>query len=172
MLIPIFGSSPTHLNDRQFKIKKNLLGELGRAGLEWRSLGQTDYPHESPLLEVLTLAQHCSGGLVLGFSQFVTDRGTWLKGTPFARAAKAPAAFPTAWNNLEAGILFSLRLPLLVFREKRISGGIFDVGVTDLFIQDMPSPSPSNKERQHLREVFRKWAAKVQDTYYNRPHRV
>jgi hypothetical protein len=118
------------------------------------------------LREVLTLATHCAGGLILGFSQFVTDKGTWKKGTPHARAQKGPVSFPTPWNQLEAGILFSLRAPLLVLREKNISGGIFDHGVTDLYIHEMPSWKASTKERMPLREVFRKWAAKVHENYY------
>lgn len=166
MLIPIFGSCPTHLNERQDKIRRLVLGELGRAGLEWRTLGQTDYPHESPLREVVTLARHCAGGLILGFSQFVTDNGTWKKGTPYVRVEKGTIAFPTPWNQLEAGILFALGIPLLVFRDKNILGGIFDNGVTDLFIQNMPAVNPSKKDRDHLAEVLRKWAAKVHEKYY------
>jgi hypothetical protein len=120
------------------------------------------------LREVLTLAKHCSGALILGFSQFVTDKGTWKKGTPYAKAQNGIVSFPTPWNQLEAGILFSIDAPLLVFREKTISGGIFDNGVTDLYIQDMPTPKPSKREKTHLREVFRKWSAKVHEKYYGR----
>ena len=168
MLIPVFGSCPTYLNERQDKIRRLLLGELGRAGLEWRSLGRTDYPHEFPLREALTLAKHCAGGPILGFSQFVTNTGTWKKGTPFAKTQRGEVSFPTPWNQLEAGILFSLDLPLLVFRENELSGGIFDNGVTDLYVQDMPASKPSKKEKAHLGEVFRKWGAKVHETYCRR----
>jgi len=45
--------------------------------------------------------------------------------------------FPTAWNNLEAGILFAMSKPLLVFRADAIEGGIFDNGVSDVFVQQM-----------------------------------
>ncbi len=166
MFIPVFGSCPTHLNERQEKVRRVLYGELGRAGLEWRSLGRTDYPHEFPLREILTLAEHCAGGLILGFSQFIADKGTWKKGTPYVKAQRVAIPFPTPWNQLEAGILFSLGAPLLVFREKNVVGGIFDNGVTDLFVQDMPAPNASKRDRAHLAEVFRKWSAKVHEKYY------
>jgi hypothetical protein len=168
VFVPIFGSCPTHLNERQDKILRTIWRELNGVGLEWRSLGRTDYPNEFPLREVLTMARHCAGGLILGFSQFVTDKGTWKKGTPFAKEQKGPVSFPTPWNQLEAGILFSLRVPLLVFREKNLSGGIFDLGVTELYIHEMPPWKPSKKERMRMREVFRKWAANVHDNYYGR----
>jgi hypothetical protein len=38
MLIPIFGSCPTRLNKSQDEARRIILGELGHAGLEWRSL--------------------------------------------------------------------------------------------------------------------------------------
>lgn len=166
MFIPVFGSCPTHLNERQDKILRMVWRELNRLGLEWRSLGQTDYPQKSPLTEVLTLARHCAGGLILGFSQFVTDKGTWKKGTPYATTQKGSVSFPTPWNQLEAGILFSLGAPLLVLREKNIAGGIFDHGVTDLYVHDMPSWKVSKKERMRLREVFGKWSSRVHESYY------
>lgn len=167
MLIPIFGSCPSHLNGEQDEVKRMLLGELGRVGLEWRSIGQTDYPTKFPLLEVFALAKHCSGGLILGFSQFETNQGIWKKDTPYEKKQKGRLAIPTPWNQLEAGILFSLRTPLLVFRDPDVAGGIFDVGVTDLFIHEMPKRKLSTKERKALREVFQRWSAEVITNYHN-----
>jgi hypothetical protein len=166
MLIPVFGSCPSHLNQYQDKAQRLILGELGHFGLEWRVLGQTDYPNEFPLREVLMLAKHCSGGLILGFSQFETKVGVWKKGTPYESVQKTPLAFPTPWNQLEAGILFSLGLPLLVFRDEHISGGIFDIGVTDLFIHEIPGSKLGKEGKKALREIFRKWAIKVHTYYY------
>jgi hypothetical protein len=113
------------------------------------------------------LAKHCSGGLILGFSQFETSVGIWKKGTPYELRQRAVVTFPTAWNHLEAGVLFSLGLPLLVFRDPFVSGGVFDNGVTDLFIHEMPKNKQTKAEKKALREVFRKWAVKVQTYYYN-----
>ena len=73
---------------------------------------------------------------------------------------------PTPWNHLEAGILFRLGLPLLVFRESGIQGGIFDPGVTDVFVNQMPPHDISQEKRQELREVFLKWQSKVREHYY------
>jgi hypothetical protein len=75
-------------------------------------------------------------------------------------------AFPTPWNQLEAGILFSLGVPLLVFRDQHVSGGVFDKGVTDLFVHQLPDPNKSKESRKALQEVIRKWASKVRTHYY------
>lgn len=166
MFIPIFGSCPTRLNAEQDEVRRVLLGELGRVGLEWRSIGRTDYPHTFPLREVYLLAKHCSGGLILGFSQFQTSSGIWKKGTPDEAKQKKAMAFPTPWNQLEAGVLFSLHRPLLVFRDTGVNGGVFDNGVTDLFVHEMPPRRLNSQQRKALREVFGKWAAEVRNHYY------
>lgn len=168
MLIPVFLSVPSSLNERQLESYKIVLGELGHLGIEARTLGRTDYPTSYPLREILTLAKHCSGGVILGFSQFETKSGIWKNGTPFKESIQKGevALFPTPWNHLEAGVLFSLGVPLLVFREVGISGGVFDNGVTDLFIHPMPNEKEDYQERKALRAVFQKWTSEVRTHYY------
>jgi len=170
MLIPVFVSSPRDLNEAQDAAFRTILGEVGRVGLEARSLGRTDYPTSFPLREVFQLAKHCAGGLVLGFAQFGTNGGIWKGGTPKETKLKTGqrVVFPTPWNQLEAGILFALGVPLLVFREDGISGGVFEIGTTDLFVQEMPMGKLSSTHRKSLRDVLRKWGAQVQTHYYGR----
>jgi hypothetical protein len=166
VLIPIFGSCPTRLSEAQDTVFRMILGQLGRVGLEWRSIGRTDYPHKNPLHEVSVLARHCSGGLILGFSQFETSSGLWKRGTANESKQKGVVHFPTPWNQIEAGILFALQRPLLVFRDSDIAGGVFDNGVTDLFIHDMPNKQMSAPQRRALKEVFASWASEVRQRYY------
>ena len=168
MLIPVFVSTPNALNPKQDKAHHFLLGELGQLGFEARTLGRTDYPTSFPLREVLTLAKHCSGGVVLGFSQFEATAGVAKNGTPYKRMIKkgTPEFFPTPWNHLEAGILFALDVPLLVFRENGIAGGVFDNGVTDLFVHPMPKVDGEYGDEKALRAVFHKWSAQVRAHYY------
>jgi hypothetical protein len=166
MLVPIFGSSPTLLNPGQESVRRLILGELNGVGLEWRSVGQTDYPAKFPLREVLTLARHCAGGVVLGFSQFESSAGISKPGTIDEKQISQRLAFPTPWNQIEAGILFALSKPLLVFRENGITGGIFDNGVLDMFIQQMPTLPLRGRKRKAFREVLQKFAAEVHANYY------
>ncbi len=168
MLIPVFVSSPRDLNEVQDTALRTILGELGRVGLEARSLGRTDYPTSFPLREVFQLAKHCSGGLILGFTQFETNRGIWKQGTSNEANVntKEKVVFATPWNQLESGILFALGLPLLVFREEGVSGGVFDIGTTDLFIQPMPMGKVTAAQRRSLKDVLRKWGGQVQSRYY------
>lgn len=166
MKIPIFLSCPSVWNPEQGKARTRILAELERAGMEWRSLGKTDYPTMYPLREVHAIAKHCSGGIVLGFTQFECKGGTWKPGSKGATGVKSRVVFPTPWNQLEAGILFSLGLPMLVFSEEGIRGGVFDPGVTDVFVHPMPMKKLTNPQTQGLREVILKWSADVRTRYY------
>jgi hypothetical protein len=166
MRIPIFVSAPTSLSPQQEESRKLILRELERNELEPRALGRSDYPTELPLREVLTIARHCAGGIILGFRQVQADSGILKGGTPDQRPITGPAFYPTPWNHLEAGIMFSLGLPLLVFKEEGITGGVFDNGVTDVFVHQMPPPTLSGQARKAFASVFLKWQADVRTRYY------
>jgi hypothetical protein len=167
MKIPIFVSCPTDLGPDQEKSHKLILDELENLQLEPRALGRSDYPTDFPLREVLLISRHCAGGIILGFSQFETDTGTWKKGINGEEKKQTELVkFPTPWNQLEAGILFGLQKPLLIFRESKISGGVFDPGVTDVFVHDVPFPPLDSPKKDALRLVFLKWSSKVRSHYY------
>lgn len=145
MEIPVFISRPSRLTDEQDLVATWLLAELEAVGLQPRTLGMTDFAVESPLREVLVLARHCAGGIIMGF-----DRG---KGQG-----------PTPWNQLEAGILYGTDLPLLVFADKNVEDGIFGVGASELYISQIPyTPDKQTQARQTLLA----WQGKVRDHYYD-----
>jgi hypothetical protein len=164
MKIPVFVSCPTTLSETQNRQRLTICNLLDSMDLEPRALGRSDYPSSSPLREVLIIAYHCCGGVILGFNQFTATAGSWKPGTKAERPANGNVRFPSPWNQLEAGILFSLRKPLLVFREQGVEGGIFDLGSTDIFIHPMPDHST---DAAALKQVFLKWRDKVGAVYYN-----
>lgn len=166
MKIPVFVSCPTVLNPDQQAARDVVMQELDLLSLEPRALGRSDYPTDLPLREVYVLGTHCSGGIVLGFEQFFAQEGVFKRGTAAENRVDTGVSYPTPWNQLEAGVLFGLGLPLLVFRDESIQGGIFDPGVTDVFVHRMPPPNMTPEKRQELREVFLKWQARVREHYY------
>ena len=168
MRIPVFVSCPTQLNPEQEAARQAILDQLDDLHLEARALGRSDYPDEYPLREGFVIARHCAGGIILGFEQCLAKAGVRKRGTPEEQSftAKNPVAFPSPWNQLEAGILFGLQMPLLIFREGNIAGGVFDPGVTDVFVQTMPPAKITPKQQKALRAVFLKWHGKVSGRYY------
>jgi hypothetical protein len=164
--IPVFVSCPTKLSDGQAESRKLIERQLRRFHLAPRALGRSDYPTELPLREVLIIARHCAGGVILGFEQFRAARDGYQRATGEPVKLEESKPFPTAWNQLEAGILFALTLPLLIFKEKGIDGGIFDVGVSEIFVHAMPSPDDSSEQQRAFSDVFLKWQASVRQHYY------
>jgi len=166
MKIPVFVSRPTILNKSQEEILHYLTTRLDKLNLEPRTLGQSDYPIDYPLREVFGIAKRCSGGLILGFTQFTFDNGI-AKPETDSETELINIRTPTPWNQLEAGILYALNLPLLVFREEGITGGVFDPGATDLFLHTMPTPGNFDMMNAAMDEVFLKWHTRVREQYYN-----
>ncbi|MCA3449453.1 MAG: hypothetical protein INF92_03620 [Rhodobacter sp.] len=163
MKIPVFLSCPTHLSASQEESRDLIAGLLDELNLEPRALGRSDYPTELPLREVLVIAKHSAGGMILGFNQFTARGGVFKPGSASEKKTSDQMFFPTAWNHLEAGILFSLGRPLMVFREPGISGGVFDHGVADVFVNEMPT---SATKKANLREAMLKWRDRVGAEYY------
>ena len=138
MRYPVFVSTPNCLSPKQQIVCDFILGELSHHNLEPYTLGQNHQPTVNPLHEVLVMARHVCGGVILGFEQFCVMDGTEKPGTPRENKINRPAYFPTPWNQLEAGILYTIGVPLLILRERSISGGIFDQGVSHWFTHTLP----------------------------------
>lgn len=168
MRIPVFISapSPDNLSPAQERSTAIIHKLVKRYKLEWRALGRSDYPNDLPLKEVLRMAKHCSGGIILGFEQFRATGGEFKPGSPNAKPVTSTVSFPTPWNQLEAGILFSTGLPIMIFREPGISGGVFDVGTSEVFIHQMPVVTMTSQALDDLDSVFQNWVARVRRHYY------
>ena len=169
MRIPVFvsGPSPDNLSPSQEQSAAIIHKLIGRYKLEWRALGRSDYPNDLPLKEVLRMVKHCSGGIILGFEQFRSFKGELKPGSPNAETVSSPVSFPTPWNQLEAGILFSSGLPMMIFREAGVSGGVFDMGTSEVFIHQMPNATTTSQALDDLDSVFQNWVARVRTHYYD-----
>lgn len=163
--IPVFVSCPTSLSDEQEKKREVITKILDELQLEPRALGRGDYPKDYPLKEVYIIAKHCAGGIILGFEQIHVESGKRKRGTKDERSIDKPISIPTPWNNLEAGILFGLKLPLLIFKEENVEGGVFDYGISDAFVHTLPEVNPDSEKIDQLRQVFLKWFALVSIKY-------
>ena len=126
----IFISRPTFVTEEFREGLNGFLAFLGTHDLKPRTIGSTDYPTESPLVEVIRLMDECEGAIILGYPQIYVINGN-IKGTE-----KNDFPLPTEWNHIEATLAFSKNLPLLVIHHKGISGGIFDRGAISKFIYE------------------------------------
>jgi hypothetical protein len=158
--IPVFISCPTTLNNRQTEFRKFLVKLLNDLNMEPRALGTSDYPKDYPLKEVAIIAKRCSGGIILGFEQMRVSAGKTKAGTPKEKTITEELLLPTPWNHIEAGILFASKLPLLIFKEDGVTGGVFDNGISDAFVHTIPEDL-NNKKKDEIKQVIQKWFAEV-----------
>jgi hypothetical protein len=176
MRIPVFVSGPSDLSPEQDEIRNAMLDILKDEMLEPRALGRTDYPLSLPLAEVCVIAGHCAGGLILGFEQFRATEGVRKYGARNANGDEVSQAirkdevvrFPTAWNHMEAAILFALGKRLMIMCEQGISDGVFDHGVASSFTHTLPANLLAmSKQRDQIRQVVKNWRGRVSSTYKN-----
>jgi len=165
--IPVFVSCPTSLSKKQEAQRKVLMNLLDEIQLEPRALGRGEYAKDYPLKEVFVIAKHCAGGIILGFEQLQVTAGIRKRDTKDRKLINKtkPVSLPTPWNQLEAGILFGLKLPLLIFKEADIEGGVFDVGISDAFVHNMPPGKPDKDKEEELKQVILKWFGEVSRKY-------
>ena len=166
MRFPIFVSTPNCLSPKQREVYDYILGELARHSMEPYTLGQSHHPTQSPLHEVVVMARHVCGGVILGFEQFCATDGVSKPGTDRESKLGSPAFFPTPWNQLEAGILYTVGVPLLIFRERSITGGIFDQGVCRWFTHTLPRAEELEQHRPTISSVIADWRGKVSERFY------
>lgn len=166
MKIPIFVSCASKLTDLQQDTRDSVFSVLEKLELEPRSLGISDYPTNISLGEVLSIARHCAGGLILGFARNRVHRSSDQHKKALS-SVPGSVLIPTPWNHLEAGIMFALGLPLAVFREEGIEGGVFDPGVTSNFIHTFDdSINDRDFNKKKVFSILLKWQALVRLKYY------
>lgn len=129
----IFVSKPNALNPTQTLFCVELTKHMKSRGLQPRTLGETDFPNNTPIQAVKDVLSVCQGALILGFKQIHIVRGYERPGTEKERKI-ANEFLPTSWNQLEAGMAYMQDVPLMIIREPGVSGGVFDVGITDRYV--------------------------------------
>lgn len=157
MRIPVFVSRPNELTPGQDKVMDEIFAILEDFALEPRTLQKRTGPDAFPLNEIRTMISQCSGGLIIGFAQEAAtnvDRHN--------RDTLPHKTYPTPWNHLEAGLLFASHVPMLVWREPSITGGVFDDGVTG---EDVHTIGPTfSRHDARARTIFSNWQADIRRT--------
>lgn len=152
----IFISRPNWV-DEPFRNGLNIfLTRLGDLGFQPRTLGKTDYPIKAPLDGVINIMKECKGAVILGYPQISINSGS-IKGN----ALETAIILPTEWNHIEAGLAYSMKIPLLVIHHIGINRGIFDRGALNsfLFSKDLTNPAWSSEE--DINGALRSWRDEV-----------
>jgi hypothetical protein len=174
MRMQVFVSSPTKLSPEQDDVRSALLNILDGEGLAPRTLGRSDPSSTLPLAQVCVIASHCVGGLILGFEQMYVTAGTLKRRArdddfvEISEPVDRPRRFPTAWNQIEASILFALGKPLLVMCEQGIDDGVFYPGAAGKYTYTLPANEREMKRREdEFRQIIKDWRGNALRAYQN-----
>lgn len=154
-MIDVFISRPTWIAEEFREGLDGFLAFLGTHDLKPRTIGSTDYPTESPLVEVIRLMDECEGAVILGYPQIYVLRGN-IKGSD-----KNDFPLPTEWNHIEATLAFSKNLPLLLIHHKGISRGIFDRGAISKFIYEKDLSENNWFLSENISGALMKWKSSI-----------
>jgi hypothetical protein len=163
--IPVFVSLPSKLNPRQGAVHASVEKSLTRLRLISKTVGRSDRPLKSPIGEVYQLARRCAGGLIIGFRQIAVPSCTFWPDTEWTEQGSPNSHFPTPWNQLEAGMLYSLGVPMLIFAEKGVTGGIFEKGMSNFFIHPFVCETFTEQDGEQMHEIISDWSRHVQNHY-------
>ena len=161
----MFVSRPLRLTPAQARSLKVIEGYIVRLGLDPKTYEASEYPTDVPIAEVHALARICSGGVILGVIKY-SDEPREPQASQVGKEFTSQMA-PTPWNQIEAGILYSMGLPLLILRERGVTGGVFDHS-TGVIIHDIPKALTNLSDVEGLNDALLKWSAQVRAYYYRR----
>ena len=134
----VFLSRPTWIQEKYRPGIDSFVNLLESHGLRPRSLGNTDYPNQAPMDEVIRLMNECRGTIILGIPQIEVRTGK-LKG----EEVENPFCLGTEWNHIEAALAYALELPLLVIHDHTVIRGVFDRGTANTYLYSVDLTSKS-----------------------------
>lgn len=160
-MIEIFLSRPNWIPSEFEEGVNNFYSLLKSMNLSPRTIGQSDYPNESPLNEVLSLMKKCNGTIVLGIPQIIIRDGM-VKNEQISY----PIFLGTEWNHIETALAFSLGHPILILRDDRVNRGVFEKGATNSFLYDVDMENPSWCLTQQVSGALNSWKTKLNETKF------
>jgi len=152
----VFLSRPNWIPSEFEKGIDNFYNLLKSIELNPRTIGQSDFPNESPLNEVINLMGKCEGTIVLGIPQIEIENG-FMKGTTIDNKI----ILGTEWNHIEAALAYSIGHPLLIIHHKNVTRGIFDRGACNSFIYEIDMNDTSWAISNEISGVISNWRSKL-----------
>lgn len=145
MPINVFVSVIKPFTSDQEKFLQSVEALLAKKGFRPNTIGRNVFAHGQPLKLIDEVMRHCAGAAVLGLRRHYVDVG---RDKPFS-AYESPLnciGLATPWNQIEAAMAYTLRLPLLVVREAGVrQDGLLERGydwwVTEVDLSSNPLAS-------------------------------
>lgn len=159
MPINIFLSVGRPFNPQQELFIDNIETFLGTNGLRPRTVGRTEFTYKQPLQLVDALMDRSAGALVIALERIDVVEGRERGGPPLGTRISGEA-IATPWNQIEAALAYSKRIPLLVIRQSSVRAEGLLEGRYDWYVHvtDLDSGFLGTKE---FKGTFNSWVRDV-----------
>jgi hypothetical protein len=159
MSINIFLSVGLPFSSPQELFVSRLEAYLSENGLRARTVGRNEFTYKKPLQLVDELMDRCAGVLVIALERITIERGLERRGSP-QQEVVSEVAVPTPWNQIEAALAYSKRIPLFVIKERAVrSEGLLERGY-DWYVHSTDVDPEFLKAREFI-GTFESWRRDV-----------
>lgn len=122
----VFMSGGSASTDLQAAATDIIFRTIETAGLPPRQMDKNEWSCEQPLRAIRRVIEECDGAVVIAFARYDFPTGIERKKNGKEEELKN-IRFPTVWNQIEAAIAYTRRLPQLVIAEN----GLRDDGLLE-----------------------------------------
>lgn len=155
----IFLSVGGTANNEQEKFVLAVENRLRAEGLNPNTVGRNTFSVDAPLKTVEELMDRCVGTVVLALERSYFPEGIEKRGGDNERAI-SKTALPTPWNQIEAAMAYSRKLPLLVIVQEGLKHeGLLEPGY-DWYVQSTPLDEAHLSSAQ-FNGILASWKEKV-----------
>lgn len=155
----VFVSVGSTATPRQEAFVRAIEDRLRAEGLVPQTVGRTYFTADSPFTGVNQLMATCGGAVIVATERIHIARGTEKRGGP-AESGLADVKLATPWNQIEAALAYSRRLPLLAIVEQGVrEDGLLEKGF-DWYVITIP-PEAAALTTVEFTGVLAAWKQKV-----------
>jgi hypothetical protein len=156
----IFVSVGATSNEKQEAFVRAVEDRLRSEGLVPQTVGRNAFSSDAPLKKVVQLLDSCQGTVVIALERTFYESGVEKRGSPTATHL-SDVKLPTPWNQIEAAMSYSRRLPLMVLVERGLKGeGLLERG-SEWYVQSI-DPVPASLTTNEFNGVLADWKSKVE----------
>ena len=155
----IFVSVGSAATDQQEAFICAVEARLRAEGLTPHTVGRDTFSADAPLKAVTELMERCTGAVVIALERSFFPQGLDKPGPK--QSPLANVKLPTPWNQIEAAMAYSRKLPLLMIVEKGLrTEGLLQRGY-DWYVQEV-APDAASLSSVEFNGVLSDWKRKVQ----------
>jgi hypothetical protein len=159
-MVNIFVSVGTGLNSAQETFVAAVEARLRAIGLTPMTIGRNTFSADAPLKAVVSLMDRCTGTVVIALERYRFSGGVERRGSEKERLL-GETGFPTAWNQIEAAMAYSRKLPLLVLVDEELRcDGLLEKG-NDWYVLELPV-SPEALNNAEFTGLLDSWSKRLE----------